>query len=58
MATEKIEKEQKRESNDRLMAITRARQQLLFVPASEGEIRRVGRSKARERDGGVENSLD
>lgn len=58
METEKIEKEKKRESNDRLMAIACARQQLLFVPASEGEIRRVGRSKARERDRVVENSLD
>lgn len=43
METEKIEKEQKRESNDRLMAITCARQQLLSVPAFEGKIRRVGK---------------
>lgn len=43
MDTEKIEKEQKRESHDRLMAITCARQQLLSVPALEEKIRQVGK---------------
>lgn len=49
METEKIEKEQKRESNDRLMAITCARQQLHSIPALEGKIRRVG--KVRQQKG-------
>lgn len=52
--TEEIEKEQKRDSNDRLMAITCAHQQLLSVPALEGKIRRVGKVRQQKGNGGVE----
>lgn len=49
----KIEREQGREPNDRLIAITCARQRLLSLPAFQGKIRRVGKIRQKKRIKGL-----